>query len=311
MRRKQKKLWVFGIIPLSVAITITHAWLTPNPSNIRNGLPGLIVEEDTQSDMPLKFTGQKQFVLTSLDELGRANKAHIQLRWDDRAKEEREPRLSYNPLTITAGQTLLVDGDKLANTAVQGQISITKKGVESGDKLWNGNYSLAGNEFKLASLTDGKTYTITTDQNGKATTGKLPLGKYKIEETKVSKGFVNTFKPVEVELTYKDNQTELVFDEATGTNQEIKGQNKLSKEDKETGKDQDGLGNMKTAQYALYYNDTSTGSSPHQANRPVKWADIPKAKLLAGEKVTSGVVNGSSVNYGDNVVIDVDDTSFD
>lgn len=97
MRRKQKKLWMFGIIPLSVAITITHAWLTPNPSNIRNDSPGLIVEEDTQSDMPLKFTGQKQFVLTSLDELGRANKAHIQLRWDDRAKEEREPRLSYNP----------------------------------------------------------------------------------------------------------------------------------------------------------------------------------------------------------------------
>ncbi len=59
---------------LSMAITITHAWLTPNPSNIRNGLPGLIVEEDTQSDMPLKFTGQKQFVLTSLDELGEPTK---------------------------------------------------------------------------------------------------------------------------------------------------------------------------------------------------------------------------------------------
>ncbi len=50
------------------------------------------------------------------------------------AKEEREPRLSYNPLTITAGQTLLVDGDKLANTAVQGRFRL-QKGVESGDKL--------------------------------------------------------------------------------------------------------------------------------------------------------------------------------
>ena len=214
-------------------------------------------------------------------------------------------------VTIKSGETTTVSGDQLANTAVQGQISITKKGVESGDAMWNENYTLAGNEFKITSLTDGKTYTLTTDAKGKAQTGKIPLGKYKVEETKASNGFVKTFKPVEVELTYKDKSTELVFDEATGTNQEVKGQNKIGKSDKETGKDQHGKAEMKTAKYALYYNDTSNGSSPHKVDQAVSWKDIPKAKLLEGEKVSEAVINGTTVNFGDQVVIDVDDTKLE
>lgn len=214
-------------------------------------------------------------------------------------------------VTVKSGETTMVSGDKLANTAVQGQISITKAGVESGDAMWNGNYTLAGNQFKITSLTDGKTYTITTDDKGKAKTDKIPLGKYKIEEVKAADGFVNTFKPVEVELTYKDQNTEVVFGDAKGTNQEVKGQNKVGKEDAETGKDQDGQGVMKTAKYGYFYNDTSTGSSPHKAGDPVKWTDKPSPKLLEGTKTTSAIINGQKVDFGDNVVIDVDDESLE
>lgn len=214
-------------------------------------------------------------------------------------------------VTVKSGETTTISGDKLANTAVQGQISLVKKGVESGDSVWNENYTLAGNEFKLTSLTDGKTYTITTDAKGKAQSGKIPLGKYKIEETKASNGFVNTFKPVEVELTYKDNKTEIVYDNAEGTNQEVKGQNKVGKEDAETGKDQDGQGVMKTAKYGYFYNDTSTGSSPHKVGDPVKWTDKPSPKLLEGTKAISAIINGQKVDFGDNVVIDVDDDSLE
>lgn len=214
-------------------------------------------------------------------------------------------------VTVKSGETTMVSGDKLANTAVQGQISITKAGVESGEDMWNGNYSLAGNQFKITSLTDGKTYTITTDDKGKAKTDKIPLGKYKIEEVKAADGFVNTFKPVEVELTYKDQNTEVVFGDAKGTNQEVKGQNKVGKEDAETGKDQDGQGVMKTAKYGYFYNDTSTGSSPHKAGDPVKWTDKPSPKLLEGTKATSAIINGQKVDFGDNVVIDVDDESLE
>lgn len=211
---------------------------------------------------------------------------------------------------VTGGKTTTISGSDLTNDAVQGQISIVKKGVESGTDLWNENYSLAGNQFKITSLTDGKTYTITTDGNGKAQTDKIPLGKYHVEEIKASDGFALTFKPVDVELTYKDQNTQLVFDEADGTNQEIKGQNTLEKSDNTTGTDQDGKAVLKTAKYAYFYNDVSTGSSPHNIGDPVKWTDKPNPKLLSGEKVTSAVIGGQTINYGDNVVIDVDDVNL-
>lgn len=207
-------------------------------------------------------------------------------------------------ITVKSGETTKA---KLENMAVTGQIKVKKKGKESGTDLWNQLYTLKGNIFKLTSLTDGKTYEITTDENGEAISGKIPLGKYTVEEIKASNGFVNTFKKATVELTYKDNKTEVVFDETTGENTEIKGQNKLEKEDVETGKETQGKAEMATAEYGLYYADDATGSSPHKKGDPVKWSDIPITKLLAGEKVTSSVINGTKVDHGDNIVISVDD----
>lgn len=64
---------------------------------------------------------------------------------------------------------------------------------------------------------------------------------------------------------------------------------------------------MKNAEYQLFYDEDRTGKNPHKKGDPVKWSDIPKAKLLAGEKVTSSVINGKEVDHGDNVVINVDD----
>ncbi|MDT2667769.1 SpaA isopeptide-forming pilin-related protein, partial [Lactococcus petauri] len=113
----------------------------------------------------------------------------------------------------STGQTVLPDftvevkaGDtttaKPKNTAVTGEITIKKSGVESGDAMWNENYTLEGTTFKLTSKTDGKTYTavIGKESNGewKTTVKDLPLGTYTIEETKASPGFTNTFEKKEV-----------------------------------------------------------------------------------------------------------------
>ncbi|SJZ45274.1 LPXTG-motif cell wall anchor domain-containing protein/adhesin isopeptide-forming domain-containing protein, sspB-C2 type [Pilibacter termitis] len=214
-------------------------------------------------------------------------------------------------------QTKLVFAETdVANPPVLGQISIKKTGVESGENMWNQHYSLAGNVFEITPVDPTNTkwkegtfpLQVTTNAKGEAKTpATLPLGKYLVNEIKASNGFGNTFKPVVVELTWKDNQTALVFDSATGTNQEIKGQNTLEKTDKDTGKDPHGKADMKDAEYALFYDEEATGSSPHQAGQPVKWSDIPKAKLLKGEKVTTSYINGVEVKHGDNVVISVDD----
>ncbi|QSR09918.1 MULTISPECIES: SpaA isopeptide-forming pilin-related protein [Lactococcus] len=225
----------------------------------------------------------------------------------------------------STGQTVLPDftvevkaGDtttaKPKNTAVTGEISIKKSGVESGDAMWNENYTLEGTTFKLTSKTDGKTYTavIGKESNGewKTTVKDLPLGTYTIEETKASPGFTNTFEKKEVTLSYKDQHTEIVFGETKGTNQEVKGENTLKKSDNETGTDQNGKGVLKTAKYAYFHDDDSTGSSPHKKGDPVKWSEKPTPKLLAGEVVHSAIIGGNPVSYGDNVVIDVDDESL-
>lgn len=225
----------------------------------------------------------------------------------------------------STGQTVLPDftvevkaGDtttaKPKNTAVTGEISIKKSGVESGDAMWNENYTLEGTTFKLTSKTDGKTYTavIGKESNGewKITVKDLPLGIYTIEETKASPGFTNTFEKKEVTLSYKDQHTEIVFGETKGTNQEVKGENTLKKSDNETGTDQNGKGVLKTAKYAYFHDDDSTGSSPHKKGDPVKWSEKPAPKLLAGEVVHSAIIGGNPVSYGDNVVIDVDDESL-
>lgn len=225
----------------------------------------------------------------------------------------------------STGQTVLPDftvevkaGDtttaKPKNTAVTGEISIKKSGVESGDAMWNENYTLEGTTFKLTSKTDGKTYTavIGKESNGewKTTVKDLPLGTYTIEETKASPGFTNTFEKKEVTLSYKDQHTEIVFGETKGTNQEVKGENTLKKSDNETGTDQNGKGVLKTAKYAYFHDDDSTGSSPHKKGDPVKWSEKPAPKLLAGEVVHSAIIGGNPVSYGDNVVIDVDDESL-
>ena len=209
-----------------------------------------------------------------------------------------------------ANQTteIVASTSEVTNTPVLGQITIEKSGVESGKDMWNQHYSLAGNVFRLTSKTDGKTYEITTNEKGIAKTDdKMPLGIYDIEEIKAGPGFVNTFKKKTVELTWKDNQTKVVFAETEGDNQEIKGESRLEKEDKETGKESQGKAVLQEAEYGLFYAEDATGSSPHKKGQAVKWADIPKATLLKGSKVTSSIINGSEVKHGDNVVIKVDD----
>ena len=215
--------------------------------------------------------------------------------------------LPNQTVKVPAGDTATV---KLNNVAVTGEITIIKKGVESGDKPWNGNYSLANNVFKLTSKTDGKVYTVKTDNTGKAVAKNLPLDTYDVVEESSSNGLANTFKPQTVTLTYKDNKTEIVFGETAGTNQEIKGKTTLEKVDKETEKEQNGKANLKTAKYQLFYNDTSTGSSPHKVNDPVKWTDVPNPKLVKGEKVTSAIIGGKEVNFGDSIVVDVTDDAL-
>lgn len=64
--------------------------------------------------------------------------------------------------------------------------------------------------------------TLTTDENGEASMGDLPLGKYQVVEIEAPKGFVLCEEPFPVELTYKDDHTDVVYGNADFVNERVK-----------------------------------------------------------------------------------------
>lgn len=189
------------------------------------------------------------------------------------------------------------------NDEITGKIKVIKKGTESALDLWNQHYSLLGNTFKLTNKQSGKVYEVTTDIKGEALVENMQLGDYTVEEVSASAGFAKTFTSQTASLK-QDGTLEITV---SGTNDEIKGENTLEKRDKETATTPQGQGVLKHAEYTLYYAEDTTGSASHKKDTPVKWTDIPNAKLLKGEKVKTSILNGKAEDNGDNVVLNVDD----
>lgn len=76
--------------------------------------------------------------------------------------------------------------------------------------------------------------TVTTAKDGLGTSKLLPLGKYKVTEKTAPDGFVLHGASQEVELTYKDQNTSIVFDDSSFTNERQKVELSVLKEDADT-----------------------------------------------------------------------------
>ena len=68
---------------------------------------------------------------------------------------------------------------------------------------------------------DAVAATLKTDKDGNASLGNLPLGKYKLVETKAPDGFVLDEEAKDIELTYKDEHTEVVYGKAELTDKRV------------------------------------------------------------------------------------------
>lgn len=187
--------------------------------------------------------------------------------------------------TIKAGETISVTSK---NMQEKGQIILDKTGSETGSDLWNENYSLAGNTFAIRkdSPTGEIVQDMTTDEKGHAETPKeianaLELGTYYVTETKASNGFVNTFKPVKVELKYANQTVALVTSNVKGQNQEITGETTLAKEDKDTGDKTQGKAVFEGAEYTLF---------TAKDGQAVKWSEDFKPELVKGTKASDETV---------------------
>ena len=88
--------------------------------------------------------------------------------------------------------------------------------------------------------------TVTTDKNGEAVIKDLPLGKYRVKETKAPSGFVLNPDSQEVSLIYKDQNTPEIEEKLEFSNERQKVDLSVEKQEAETGKV------LKGATFGLY-----------------------------------------------------------
>ena len=88
--------------------------------------------------------------------------------------------------------------------------------------------------------------TVTTNKNGEAVIKDLPLGKYRVKETKAPAGFVLNPDSQEVSFIYKDQNTPEIEEKLEFSNERQKVDLSVEKQDAETGKA------LKGATFGLY-----------------------------------------------------------
>ena len=154
------------------------------------------------------------------------------------------------------GETPVVEVE-LSDVSVKGKIIVSKIGEQPVDtvKDKNGNIQFIyekkpvdGAKFVIKAAEDilsannqgdviykkGTTVAELVTKEGKAATDKLPLGKYKVYEVVAGKGFVLNKEVKEIELRYKDQETEVVVENTEYENQRQKVKLNLRKVDSET-----------------------------------------------------------------------------
>lgn len=107
---------------------------------------------------------------------------------------------------------------------VMGKLQLTKTNEETGEPMKGVEFDIIAAEDivtgdgTLRASQGDVVDTITTDKNGKAESKELYLGKYVAKEVKTIPGYVLSQEEYSFELTYKDQNTELVYTSLELTN---------------------------------------------------------------------------------------------
>ncbi len=172
--------------------------------------------------------------------------------------------------TLPDGSTPVIT-IKAKDVAVKGKINVEKRGevlvdfvdgkfVYEEKGLANAKYEIFARENIYDPSNDGTILyqkgtavdTIITDETGKATSKELPLGEYSIKECLAPTNFVLSDEVKNVSLTYKDQNTSIVFDDASFVNERQKVEIVVNKKDKDDDKV------LKGAEFSLYAKEDIT-----------------------------------------------------
>lgn len=101
---------------------------------------------------------------------------------------------------VKSGEVTLVEWE---NTPITGQIQITKTSADYNSvNGWAAGTPIPNTVFEVYNRAGRLVDTIQTDKNGVAATKPLPLGRYKLIESKAAEFYVLDKTPVEVEIEY-------------------------------------------------------------------------------------------------------------
>lgn len=115
--------------------------------------------------------------------------------------------------------------------------------------------------------------TVTTDKNGEAVIKDLPLGKYRVKETKAPAGFVLNPDSQEVSFIYKDQNTPEIEEKLEFSNERQKVELSVEKQDAETGKA------LKGATFGIYNKEAISSG-----DKVVVKADTLLQEITSNEK---------------------------
>lgn len=169
--------------------------------------------------------------------------------------------------TLPDGNTPIIT-IKQKDKPVKGKVNITKTGevlvgFENGKFIYeekglaNAKYEILAKEDILDPSNDGSVIykkgtvvdTITTNTEGKVTSKALPLGEYSVREIQAPNGFVLNSEIKDISLVYENQETEIVYDNASFKNERQKVDLTVYKKDYDTN---DGL---LCAEFGIYAKD--------------------------------------------------------
>lgn len=122
-----------------------------------------------------------------------------------------------------------------------GKIRLQKEDAETNESLPQGNGSLEGAVYEITDDNGKVVDELKTDQEGRAESKKLPLGKYKVKETEAPDGYLLDETEYEVILTSKDREQEIFLHLVNSKEQVIRGDLKFTKIDGRTEKAIEGV----------------------------------------------------------------------
>ena len=145
----------------------------------------------------------------------------------------------------------VVSGSMTFNSDALGYIEIIKTNANPG----MGDYSLSGAVFEVKDDTGNTVAEITTDSNGYAKTGYLPLGEYNVKETTAPYGYTINDEVFTATLSDAGQTVCVVYDDVEVSEKPQTGTITIMKRDSETGDIPQGDASLNGAVFEIYDSD--------------------------------------------------------